>query len=135
MIQAELKFEMFETELLGHGLTDVEMFVASLLLDASRESPVGIKAIIRQVGQIKGLKINERKVKAVIRSLRKKHAFPILASRRPPAGYWWCASVKEMEEFIRSFKSQAFDELHTISKIVKRRYPSFLGKLSLDVEP
>ena len=134
--QAELKFETFEAELLsplgGHELTDVESFVASLLLSASRETPVGIKAIIQHVGRVKGFDLSERKVKSIIRSLRKDHAFPILASRQPPAGYWWCASAEEMTEFVESFKSQALDELHTLSKIVKHNYPALLGQLSLE---
>ncbi|MET0466896.1 MAG: hypothetical protein ABW007_27290 [Chitinophagaceae bacterium] len=85
-----MKFETFEDELLqplrGHELTDVETFVAGLLLEASREFPVGIKAIIEHVSRLKGFDLSERKVKEIIRSLRKEQAFPILASRRPPTG-------------------------------------------------
>jgi hypothetical protein len=134
--QVVLGFETFEAELLnplsGHELADVERFVASLLLGARRDSPVGIKAIIQQVGRVKGFDLSERKVKGIIRSLRKDHAFPILASRQPPTGYWWCASAEEMTEFVESFKSQALDELHTLSKIVKHNYPALMGQLSLE---
>lgn len=116
----------------GHELTDVEKFVASLLLDARRDFPFGIKAIIARVRCVKGSNLSERRVKRIIRSLRKDHAFPILASRQPPTGYWWCASADEMTEFIESFKSQALDELHTLSKIVKHNYPALLGQLSFE---
>lgn len=136
MTQAELKFEAFEAELLsplgGHELTDLESFVASLVLDASRDFPIGIKTIIAHVRQVKGSRLSERKVKRIIRSLRKVHAFPILASRQPPAGYWWCASAEEMTEFVEGFKAQALDELHTLSRIVKHNYPALLGQLSLE---
>jgi hypothetical protein len=135
--QAELKFETFEAELLnplrGHELTDMERFVASLLLGAKRDFPIGIKAIIAQVRRVKGSNLSERRVKRIIRSLRKDHAFPILASRQPPTGYWWCAGVEEMEGFICSFKSQALDELHTLSKIVKNNYPALAGQLEFDI--
>ncbi len=136
MDQEQLKFETFEEELLnplrGHELSDVEMFVSSLLLGASREHPVGIKAIILGVNASKGYELTERKVKDIIRALRKNHAFPIIASRKPPAGYWWCGSVEEMQEFIESFRSQALDELHTISQIVKHNFPALAGQLSLE---
>jgi hypothetical protein len=39
---------------------------------------------------------------------------------------------EEMTEFVESFKSQALDELHTLSKIVKHNYPALLGQLSLE---
>lgn len=136
MLQGVLNFETFEAELLqplhGHELTDVETFVAGLLLDANGTRPVGIKTIIRQVRKVRGLNLNERKVKGIIRSLRKEHAFPILARRRKPAGYWWCATADEMTEFVESFRAQALDELHTLSKIVKHNYPALLGQLSLE---
>jgi hypothetical protein len=89
-VQEELKFQTYEAELLsplsGHELSDVESFVASLLLDANREYPVGIKTIIERVSRVKGFDLSDRKVKDIIRSLRKDHAFPILASRKPPTG-------------------------------------------------
>lgn len=132
----ELKFELFEAELLnplrGHALSEIETFVAGLLLDASRNYPVGIRQIIAQVSRVKGFDLSERKVKDIVRTLRKDHAFPILASRKPPAGYYWCSSAEEMTEFIESFKSQALDELHTLSKIVRHNYPALLGQLSLE---
>jgi hypothetical protein len=131
----EPKFELFEAELLaplgGHGLSDVESFVASLLLDASRENPVGIRTIIERVLRVKGFDLSERKVKDIIRTLRKVHVFPILASRKLPAGYWWCKSAEEMDMFIESFKAQALDELHTLSKIVKHHYPELMGQLRI----
>jgi hypothetical protein len=136
VLTEQLKFQRFEDELLnplsGHELSDVERFVANLLLDASRENPVGIRRIIEQVSRAKDFDLSERKVKEIIRSLRKDHAFPILASRKPPTGYWWCASADEMAEFIGSFRSQALDELHTLSKIVRHNYPALMGQLSLE---
>lgn len=132
----QLKFELYEDELIsplmGHRLSDIESFIASLLLDARSESPLPLKSIIRRVNDAKGVKPSERTVKSIIRALRKEHAFPILSRRKPPAGYWWCGSAAEMEAFIQMFKSQAMDELHTLSKIVKQTYPYLAGQLKFD---
>lgn len=133
---AQLKFVLFEEELLnplqGHELSEVDKYVASLLLTAATHRPIGIAEIRRRAAEALGKKLSSRSVKAIIRSLRKNHAFPILARRKKPTGYWWCASVEEMEAFIESFRSQALDELHTLSKIVKHNYPALQGQLKFD---
>jgi hypothetical protein len=139
----QLKFELYEEELLnplrGHKLTAMENYVASLLLTASSHRPIGIAQIIQSVKgstelRFKGktLKSKERAVKDIIRTLRKDHTFPILASRKKPTGYWWCASIAEMEAFIESYRAQALDELHTLSKIVKHNYPALQGQLKFE---
>ncbi len=135
-MSTQLKFELYEEELLnplrGHELSDLESFVASLLLTASTHRPIGIAEIIEEVERQKNLRLTERKVKGIIRTLRKEHTFPILARRKKPTGYWWCASAQEMEAFIESFRAQALDELHTLSKIVKNNYPALQGQLRFD---
>ena len=142
-MSAQLKFQIFEEELLnplrGHELSGLESFVASLLLTASTHRPIGIAEIIQVVERTNGLslkgktpKSKERAVKDIIHTLRKDHAFPILARRKNPSGYWWCASVQEMEAFIESYRSQALDELHTLSQIVRHNYPALQGQLSFD---
>lgn len=135
-MSTQLKFELYEEELLsplrGHELSDLESFVASLLLTASTHRPIGIAEIIEAVESQMNLRLTERKVKGIIRTLRKNHTFPILARRKKPTGYWWCASAQEMEAFIESFRAQALDELHTLSKIVKNNYPALQGQLRFD---
>ena len=132
----QLKFELYEQELLsplqGHELTELESYIASLLLTASSHRPIGISEIIRCYESINDKRLSERVVKNTIRSLRRDHTFPILARRKEPAGYWWCASASEMEAFIESFRSQALDELHTLSKIIKHNYPALQGQLKFD---
>ncbi len=91
--------------------------------------------IIRSADEALKQRINERMVKKVIRTLRKDHAFPILARKRKPTGYWWCNSVEEMEAFIESFRKQALDELHTLSRIVNHNYPALQGQLRFDEAP
>lgn len=142
-MSTQLKFELYEQELLnplrGHELSELECFVASLLLTASTHRPIGIAEIIQAVEQTEHLRLRgrsvpskERAVKEIIRTLRRDHTFPILARRTKPTGLWWCASSKEMEAFIESFRSQALDELHTLSKIIKHNYPALQGQLTFE---
>jgi hypothetical protein len=152
----DLKYELFEQELLapsrGHVLSDDESLVAALLLDAASSRPIGIKHIVevmnsrpRSTGRRKA---TDRVIKDIIRTLRKEHEFPILSRKfaRPaerdksghliaeakPAGYWWCASETEMEEFVVTFSKQPMDELHTLSRIVKANFPKLAGQLQMD---
>jgi hypothetical protein len=37
-----------------------------------------------------------------------------------------------MEAFIESYRAQALDELHTLSKIVKHNYPALQGQLKFE---
>jgi hypothetical protein len=133
----QLKFELFEDELLsplrGHELSELENYVAGLLLSASTERPLGIADIINYVGLNLQRTVSERVVKETIRTLRRDHEFPILARRSKPAGYWWCSSVEDMEAFVKSFRSQAIDEMSTVSRMVKRHYPQLIGQLRFDI--
>lgn len=135
-MSSEIKYQIFEQDLLnplrGHKLTDYEEFVANLLLDASSHRPLKIRDI-REALERAGLSaLSVRRIKQLVRTLRKDHAFPILARRAEPAGFWWCASAGEMESFIKVFRGQAMDELHTLSKIVKQNYPALAGQLKLE---
>jgi len=136
MQQAGFNFEKLEAEMIsplaGHALTEIEEYIAGLLLRASSEKPFRIADIINYVGLNLHTTIDERAVKEIIRSLRRVHKFPILARRSKPAGYWWCTSATDMEEFITLFRSQALDELHTLSQIVRHNYPDLIGQLRFD---
>lgn len=134
----QLKFEVYEEELLnplrGHELTGLESFIASLLLTASSHRPIGNSEIVRCYESIHKKRLSERLVKDTIRSLRRDHNFPILARRTQPAGYWWCKDACEMEMFIESFRSQALDELRTLSRVVRSNYPALVGQLKLEID-
>ena len=134
--QSQLKFTNFERELLnplkGHRLTELEEYVASYLLTASSHQPIKIAQVIRAVRKEKQIAVSERTIKDIVRTLRKEHRFPILSRKKKPAGLWWCASADEMRVFIESFRKQALDELHTLSRIVNENYPEFEGQLSFD---
>jgi hypothetical protein len=99
-MNAELKHELFEAELLaplrGHQLSEDESLIASLLLDASSERPIGIKHIVsvlnsrprresadrsQDTGKSRRRRMDDRAVKDIIRTLRKDHEFPILSRK------------------------------------------------------
>jgi hypothetical protein len=129
--------EIFEYELFnplrGHKLSEIESYVANLLLSANSERPIDNEAVRVAIELKFEKKIVAREVKAIIRVLRKDHAFPIISRRNKPHGYWWCQSRREMEAFIDTFRSQALDELHTLSRIIKENFPELVGQLKLDI--
>ncbi len=94
------------------------------------EQPMTGDYLINRVQVALDTRINLRKFHNIIRKLRKSHGLPILSRRTKPMGYWWCASVAEMNEFIENFRSQAMDELHTLSRIVNKNYPLLAGQLN-----
>lgn len=135
-MSTQFKFEVFEREQLnplkGHALTKLEEFIAALLFKATSASPMQIAHIIIAVGNQFGDWPGDREVKQTVRSLRKEHGFPILSRKGKPAGYWWCASPGEMNDFIADWRKQALDEMHTLSKVVKHNYPELAGQLTLE---
>lgn len=135
---------VYERELLsplaGKNLSHVEQLVAELLLKATADRPIQIKHIITWLRDNHRIRTNERAVKELIRTLRKQHALPILASRgtgkqgrkKHPAGYWWAHSADEMRQFIDEFSKQARDEFHTLGRMVRGNYPELAGQLTVD---
>jgi hypothetical protein len=139
----QLSFEIFEQEVLsplaGHELTDLERFIANLLLDASSQKPLGNEEIGDQVqlhfaGQknYKDERPDERTIKKIIRSLRRLHKFPIIARfDQKPYGYWWAKSAEEMLDYYNKAMGRLTDELKTIYGIIKANYPDYAGQLRL----
>jgi hypothetical protein len=136
MSSEQFKFEVFERELIkplaGLALTEIEAFVAAALFNARSEKPLRIAELIVIVGNRFAEWPTDREIKDLVRVLRKDHAFPILSRRSKPAGFWWCNSEAEMTDFITSFRKQAIDELHTLSRIVRHNYPELAGQLTLE---
>ncbi len=129
----EVLAEALTNPIAGRQLTAIEGFIAHLLLEASSEKPIQTKEIIERVNSDLDLDLNFRELKKIIRSLRRNHAFPILTRRSKPAGYWWCQSIDEMKDFARLWQSQYFDEMVTLSVILKANYPRLAGQMRLPV--
>lgn len=135
MIEREIEFELFNP-LRGHHLTEMEQYVALLLIDAQAERPITNEGIRIAVEVHMHQTIDDRSVKRIIRTLRKDHSFPIIANKQSPPGYWYCRSKAEMEEFIERFRAQPLDQLHTLSRMVKAHFPELAGQLRFDdMEP
>lgn len=136
--QADLPYEVFEDEVLapikGVDLTDLEWFVATLLLRATTEMPVKQKAIIQAVKERNGSELSDRKVREIIRSFRRDRTFPICSRKGAPAGYWWGRTESELEEFIKVWKAQFIDEATTLSIMIKANFPRLAGQLRLALE-
>ena len=116
----------------GHELSEVELYISiKLLREASAERPVSNQELRSGISLAfkEHENMSSRIVKHIIRALRKEHSFPIVASRCPPYGYWWCASAEEMKAFIEHFKSQPMDELHTLGRMVREHFPELSGQL------
>ncbi len=134
MEQLAFNFEAFEeaivNPLAGCELDATESYIASLLLSATADKPMTSDYLIGAVSEQLGEKLSLRRFHNIIRNLRKDNRFPILSRRTKPAGYWWCNSVDEMNSFIEDFRSQAMDELHTLSRIVHKNYPHLVGQMN-----
>jgi hypothetical protein len=140
---SQLSFEIFEREVLsplaGHELSDLERFIANLLLDASSEKPLSNEEIGNQVQlhfigtkDYRGERPGERTIKRVMRSLRRQHKFPIVARfEHEPYGYWWAKSAEEMLDYFKKAMGRLTDELGTIHGIIKANYPDYAGQLRL----
>ena len=133
----QLKFEDLEREMLSplHGLplTPDELFVATMLLDATAVEPIGIKRLRRALQDHSPARdITEREVKDIVRTLRKLHELPIISRRKKGGGLWWCENEQQMNEYVTHARKQPLDELHTLSRIVKANYPRLAGQLSLE---
>lgn len=113
----------------GHQLSEIEKFIAYLLIEATSEKPMKTDQIIQRVKDQVNQRLDRRKVKIIIRNLRRLHAFPILTRRSNPAGYFWCKNQKEMEEFERMWLSQVTDELYTLQVLKKHNYPRMAKQL------
>ncbi len=136
MKQLAFNFEQFEeaivNPLAGQELDPTESYIASLLLEAVSEKPMTSDYLINAVRENLGEKLSLRRFHNIIRNLRKNNRFPILSRRNKPAGYWWCGNIKEMNSFIDDFRSQAMDELHTLSRIVHKNYPALAGQMRFE---
>jgi hypothetical protein len=133
--QEQFKYEDLEREMLsplrGLPLTRDELFVATMLLEATAAEPIGLKRLRRAL-QDAGLPMTERHVKDIVRTLRKRHELPIISRRQNGGGFWWCENEAQMKDYVTHARKQPLDELHTLSRIVKANYPRLAGQLSLE---
>lgn len=107
-------------------LKEDERRVADLIHGRRAANPIKIKEITAETGY------DERKVKAVCRTLRNYHLLPIGASRREPAGIFWISTAEEFMAYYHTTKAQALDELQTLGRLCRRHFPELAGQLKLE---
>jgi|CXWL01.1.fsa_nt_gi hypothetical protein len=136
--QEDLPFETIEEEILdplkGVDLTETELCVAGLILNATVEAPIKLADIAIEAWRQRVIELTDRKVKETVRGLRRDHGFPICSRKGKPAGYWWANSEEEIAEFVKGWKAQYLDEATTLHKMLKVNYPRLAGQLRLELE-
>lgn len=64
--------------------------------------------------------LSERKIQAVIRSLRMKHGYPIGAAVESPMGYYIAVRQEELADMARALRSRALKVLMVAARFSKR---------------
>lgn len=141
----QLKFRDYEAEVInplkGHKLTELEDYIANLLLGASKEKPLDNQAIRIAAGLHFDRALNDRTVKQVIEDLRRNHKFKIVGSKgrrktkdRPAQlpGYWWADSPEELRDWHRRVRGESVKLLQTIERIWDANFPEMMGQLTLE---
>lgn len=105
MEQASLNFES--------NLSPDEAAVLGCLSEG-RERAVSSTEISRRTG------LSERKIQAVIRSLRMKHGEPIGAAVDEPMGYYIAVNQDELVAIARSLRSRALKVLAVAARFSRR---------------
>ena len=137
MLQADLPYEVFEEELLapirGVELSEIETFVAGLLLGATSAKPIKMAEIITLALHEQTVTLSDRQMRTIVRSLRRDHGFPICTRKGAPAGYWWGRTEAELEEFTKVWMAQYKDEAQTLHIMLKTNYPRLAGQIRLNL--
>lgn len=136
--QEDLPFETFEQEMIdplkGVELSEIELFVAGLILDARSEQPIKMAEIALAAMHQRAVDLSDRQIRTIVRCLRRDHGFPICTRKGAPAGYWWGRTEAELAEFVRVWQAQYLDEAQTLHKMLKVNYPRLAGQMKLALE-
>lgn len=84
------------------------------LLGHGRGAAVSSTEIVKRTG------LSERKIQAVIRSLRMKHGYPIGAAVESPMGYYIAVRQEELADMARALRSRALKVLAVAARFSKR---------------
>ena len=72
-----------------------------------------------------------RGVQQVVARLRERHGCPILSSAGRPPGYWWAATVEELEQCIREQRRKAISTL-IVLRALRRHRGRLQGQMGID---
>jgi G3E family GTPase len=144
MSAQQQNFLNFEREMInplaGHSLSDAHSYVASRLLDATREHPLANDDLRISLSLRFDKEFNPREVKAIIEDLRREHRFPIVGSKgrkkskdRPAqrAGYWW-GDANDLREWYRRVRKESLKQLQTIEIVWAANFLEMEGQLTIE---
>ncbi len=77
-------------------------------------------------------KVDARKAKDLIATLRNEWVLPIGSHRQPPYGSYWIRTPEEFMEWSRSYRSQAITSLATVYRLQKKYFPRLYGQGEFD---
>ena len=97
-------------------------------LQHGRESATSSTEIEERTG------LSERKIQAVIRSLRMKHGYPIGAAVESPMGYYIAVRQEELADMARALRSRALKVLAVAARFSKRSLTMELDQGCLEQE-
>ena len=95
-----------------HLLSDEEAAVSCL--GHGRQAATSSTIIEARTG------LSERKIQAVIRSLRMKHGYPIGAAVESPMGYYIAVRQEELADMARALRSRALKVLAVAARFSRR---------------
>lgn len=104
----------------GHELSG-DALVVLRMLARSREPIPG--AAFQRI-----LVTDERSVKAIMKDICDEWAVPVIASRKPPYGYFVAATAAEFLEWERVMRSQAIAMLARCRRLFKANFPELAGQ-------
>jgi hypothetical protein len=106
---------------------DLQMLdAARSLANATAENPISGDILQGH------LRCDRRRLSELMRRLRDEWLLPVIASRRPPIGYFIAATAEQLLEWNRVTRAQALSELATSYRLVKANHPLLAGQQPLD---
>jgi hypothetical protein len=104
----------------------------------TREAVHALRILARATEPLQGivfqqaLGIDERSVKALMRSLRDEWLLPLTATRQKPFGYGIATTTDQLLEWGRITRAQAISELAVWYRVYRANAPELAGQQSLD---
>lgn len=102
------------------------LHLARALVSANAEQPMRGEALAFL------LKCSERQVKEIAARLCEEWQLPVIATRKPPYGYFIAASAEQLLEWGRVTRSQAVSMLARYYHLFRSNFPELAGQQPLD---
>jgi hypothetical protein len=119
-------YEIIQTRRFREQEVDTGLLtMAQLLISAQADEP------ILGEGLAELMVVTEREVKKLAARLCDEWSLPVIATRRPPYGYFIAQNAEELMEWGRVTRSQAINMLARFYHLFKTNFPDLAGQESL----